>query len=453
MASRTVNIKQLELVENDELGSWRGFKKRFDIAIININFRDKVAAHANEGAVQAADDQESYRKGAALLNVIGEEGMAIFETFDISVGDIRYEDLVERFEGYFAARENRIIRRHRFLSMEQKAGENMCAFVRRVRVASRSCQFGDFAEDMCVQVAIMGMSNMKLRNELLVTKDLSLTKTMEISSRFDSAERTEGVLQRTNRPVVEVDRVDRRVRQKGVSDRCFGCGGYGHWAADCSHSTARQRTAERAQVVSQGTVGAVTAVKMVGAVETDGTKSGRRDGCCFRCGEEGHFQRECDRGQKQGRRCFKCGRQGHIAIMCTANKARGVSQGTVGMVRAVKTVGAVETANESRQREGDKSGALMVLRREGRCFRCEEEGHFQRDCARGRNKTRCFRFDQQGHIAAMCTERRVQRASQEAGGREELVGRAERVGAGVREAVRTRGSEWEQMLVGDDEPL
>jgi hypothetical protein len=286
MSSKLVNIPKLEVVRSDELGSWRRFLTRFDIALINVDFKVKIALDADgeitQEARDAADAQESRKKAAALLTAMGEEGMSIFETFDINTAHLTYEGVVEAFQGYFGARENLIILRHRFLTIKQKEGESITEFERRVRVAAAGCALQGLREAMIVQVVIMGMLDVKLRNELLVTMDLDLTRLTQICNRYDSADRTTVVLEGERR---ELD----VVRGGGSSprgERCFACGERGHFARDCKAQMKKPQVA---------------------------APSAKR-GKCFSCGEEGHFARDCGR-KDTGRKpvtCFKRGQEGQL---------------------------------------------------------------------------------------------------------------------------------------------
>jgi hypothetical protein len=299
MSSKLVNIPKLEVVRSDELGSWRRFLTRFDIALINVDFKVKVALNVDgevtEEATLAAAALENRKKAAALLTAMGEEGMAIFETFDIVTANMTYEGVIEAFQGYFGARENSIILRHRFLTIKQKEGESITEFERRVRVAAAGCALGGLREDMIVQVVIMGMLDVKLRNELLVTMDLDLTRLTQICNRYDSADRTTVVLEGERR---ELDLVRGGGSSQG-GERCFACGERGHFARDCKTQTKKPQVAAKR-------------------------------GKCFSCGEEGHFARDCgkkDAARKQIK-CFKCGQEGHIAKFCKAPpKAGAVIQG------------------------------------------------------------------------------------------------------------------------------
>ena len=81
MASRVVSVPRLVVDADNELGSWNKFLSRFEIAVINVDFMDKLPKDASEEAVREAVAREDHRKGAALLNAMGEEGMSIFDTF------------------------------------------------------------------------------------------------------------------------------------------------------------------------------------------------------------------------------------------------------------------------------------------------------------------------------------------------------------------------------------
>ena len=50
MASRVVSVPRLVVEEDNELGSWNKFLSRFEIAVINVDFVDKLPNDANEEA-------------------------------------------------------------------------------------------------------------------------------------------------------------------------------------------------------------------------------------------------------------------------------------------------------------------------------------------------------------------------------------------------------------------
>lgn len=280
MAARQVIIPPLKVEEHNEKESWKKFLRRFQIAVIGKTFLNKDE-DLEEGEKERV---ESHRKGAMLLNCIGEQGMEIFDTFGIEVTNIRYGDLETRFEEFFTRRENKILLRHRMLVSEQKDEEDVTGFMERVTKMASQCQFGALREDMIMQVVIKGMKDDKLRNDLLVMADLTLEVLKATCLRYESADRTAMELKDRRSRDIEVEQASEEVR-------CFRCRQTGHFARECPQEPS-----------------------------------------CYSCGERGHLSIACPT-KRAGREvtCYGCGERGHIASSCPQNKfSRGNARGQSG---------------------------------------------------------------------------------------------------------------------------
>ena len=271
MASN-IQIQPLKVETHNETESWRRFLRRFEVAAINVDFGAKVTKTGAD-----LKKEVSKRKAASLLSCMGDEGMAIFDTFGLEVQDIKYEELRGRFDQYFSGRENKTILRHRFLSMGQREGESLSDFVQRVKSASGPCGWGDMSEDMPVHVVLKGLVNEELKGELLRKEKLKMTDVMAICARFEAAERTVREFGSKGRRE-EVSAIGSGVgAAAAVELRCFKCKKVGHTIRECP--------------------------------ETE----------CYRCRGRGHVSKDC----KGTIVCRECGKQGHIASRCFSSGRGG----------------------------------------------------------------------------------------------------------------------------------
>lgn len=92
--------------------------------------------------------------------------MGIFETFDISIDDFQYGELITKFKGS-KAEKNKTILRHRFLNSRQQQGEELSVFIQPVIKHSHFSKLGDHREDMAAHVVINEIEGEKLKIELL----------------------------------------------------------------------------------------------------------------------------------------------------------------------------------------------------------------------------------------------------------------------------------------------
>ena len=118
----------------------------------------------------------------ALLSVIGEDAVKVFETFQYGEGesDERLADVLRKFEEHCNPRQNTIYERYRFQCRNQEAGESGSHYLTELRHAAESCDFANITTSQIIRSFVHDMRDSKVRERLLREKNLTLERTYEM---------------------------------------------------------------------------------------------------------------------------------------------------------------------------------------------------------------------------------------------------------------------------------
>jgi len=187
---------------------------------------------------------------------------------------------------------------------------------------------------------------------------------------------------------------------------CFKCGNSGHWARDCP-CTCGYRCQWQGQPCQGAAASRSTGSTIEGAAgSVPGATVGRE---CFKCGNSGHWARDCP---------CKCGwRCKNMGGTCPMASSGGGSLGGFGSMR--ETSSSLSLTNDF---GGGGGNGLSATGMSGGafgdkgCFKCGQFGHFASACtgqagggASGRTGSgrACFRCGQDGHFASQCPSRGI----------------------------------------------
>ena len=207
---------------------------------------------------------------ASLLNVIGKEGMDMYETFQWgnSSDALKIDKVLEKFEERCVPACNETYERYVFFKREQWSNESLDSYITALMKLSESCGFGALRESLVRDRLILGVKDDRVREKLLGKRDLDLDKAIEtikasqvthsrvteISEEFSAKEDINAVGQRSKPKRGKVPRRKPPSKDPPKIKECLFCGG--------THALER---------------------KLCPA-------SGQK---CKKCGKEGHFAVKC----------------------------------------------------------------------------------------------------------------------------------------------------------------
>lgn len=233
--------------------NWRKFKQSFEIFL------------KASGSATKPDEV----KVAILLNIVGEEGVELYNTFNLQdVDKNNFTKVLQCFEEYCVPKKNIVYETFKFFNRLQQEGEKFESFLTDIKKLSQTCEFGTLLDRMVRDRIVLGIKDKVLQERLLRIEDLDLQKAI---------------------------------------DCCR--------AAEVSKAQARNLQGDKAEIDSLQ-----KKKKHQKFNKVKGKETSKFD--CRRCGTK-HGPRECP---AYGKKCNKCSKLNHFAVSCKVKKVKEITE-------------------------------------------------------------------------------------------------------------------------------
>ena len=246
---------------------WKKWKEEFELFLV------------------ASGVTKNEQKRALLFHKGGEGLRILFKTVpaDQRGADDDYATAIAKLDDLLKDSKNVTKERQKFLDTHAKNGETLNNYITRLTTAAEYCEYGTMKDSFIKDKAVNAVTDKRLKGKLTGDKALTLTTLLEKLSTYEFPEAL--IL----KPV-------------GASD-----------GESASGSTSEGGKSDKAQAISRHN-----------SRSRGRPRGGGGFGGCYRCGEKGHFSRECPVSIEQ-QTCERCGHKGHAAARCRTKNLRGGS--------------------------------------------------------------------------------------------------------------------------------
>lgn len=179
----------------DNLQKWKNFKQQLEIFI----------------TAAGLDRASETRKSAILLNFIGKEGQDIyFNILKQNQENLKYEELVRKFDEYFEPQHNELVSSFKFNKKVQEDGETWDNFYSEIKRLAKICNFGEMENRMLRDKIVMGIRDIKVQRRLLESSSLTLEQAVAVCRAAEISKEHVQILQK-NEALQEVDVINKQL--------------------------------------------------------------------------------------------------------------------------------------------------------------------------------------------------------------------------------------------------
>ena len=130
-----------------------------------------------------------------LLTIGGDELIEIYNSFEFpeaepnANADITVAAVIEKFNEYFSPRSNELTTRYKFRKCVQRAGEQLDAFITRLKIILKECDYGDEKEKQLRDQIVFGCREDSLRDKFFREAALALQMTIHICTAHQASQK------------------------------------------------------------------------------------------------------------------------------------------------------------------------------------------------------------------------------------------------------------------------
>ncbi|KAK4886738.1 hypothetical protein RN001_003009 [Aquatica leii] len=176
-------------------------------------------------------------KVALLLNLMGDESIDIFNTFQYAENETKdnFEVVLKKFDEYCKPRKNVVFESFNFFSRSQELSEPVDKYVTDLKKLAVPCEFGEQQEMLIRDRLVLGCVDKRVQERLLREPDLQLKKALDYCRASEESRRQAEQIQGSNSTeICEVRRQKtktagingdkKKYQSSDKSKKCKNCG-------------------------------------------------------------------------------------------------------------------------------------------------------------------------------------------------------------------------------------